>query len=221
MGLQKISFKVPPGLWESFSKQAGSLYLARAPFLNHMISRETMELAADLAGKRLSLRAKRRISGMLKQQGAKSVNIEVEESTAAALNKVVQEGNLVRDAFLCRLIIFLRGSDWLLNYLEVPREIRIGGGREAMPSSPMKALEAVRDNPLYYVRGNVQDTWKCGIYAVRLPESLDWAACYLEDSEVPGTKAFKKEKQEMAEAFELFEQEAFSVATKISKGKRK
>ena len=54
MGLQKISFKVPPGLWESFSKQAGSLFLARAPILNHMISREAIELAADLAGKRLS-----------------------------------------------------------------------------------------------------------------------------------------------------------------------
>ena len=221
MGLQKISFKVPPGLWENFSKQAGSLFLARAPFLNHMISKEAKELAADLAGKRLSLRAKRHISGMLKQQGAKSVNIEVEESTAAALNKVIQEGNLVRDAFLCRMIIFLRGSDWLLNYLEVPLEAQGGGGHEAMPSSPMKALEAVRDDPLYYIRSTVLKSWKCGIYAIRLPDSLDWSACYLEDSEVPGTKAFKKDRQEMAEAFELQEREAFAVAPEISKGKRK
>ena len=186
-----------------------------------MISKETKELASDLAGKRLSLRAKRRISGMLKQQGAKSVNIEVEEATAAALNKVVQECNLVRDAFLCRLIIFLRGSAWLLNYLEVPREVRERGGLEAMPSSPMKALEAVRDDPLFYVRWSVKDNWKCGIYAVRLPESLDWAACYLEDSEVPGTNAFKKDKQKMAEAFDLLEREAFSDALKIRQGKRK
>ena len=111
MALQKISFKVPPGLWESFSSQAGSLFLARAPFLNHMISIETKELEADLKERRLSLRAKRHISGRLKQQGAKSVNIEVEQATAIALNRVVQECNLVRDAFLCRLIIFLRGSD--------------------------------------------------------------------------------------------------------------
>ena len=221
MSLQKISFKVPPGLWESFSKQAGSLFLARAPFLNHMISKEATELATDLAGKQLSLRAKRRISGMLKQQDAKSVNIEVEESTAATLNKVVKKGNLVRDAFLCRMLIFLRGSDWLLNYLEVPREVQPGGGLEAMPSSPMKALEAVRDDPLYYIRNTVQKRWKCGIYAIRLPDTLDWAACYLEDSEVPGTRAFKKEKQEMAEAFEVHEREAFSVAPKINKGKRK
>lgn len=221
MGLQKISFKVPPGLWESFSKQAGSLFLARAPFLNHMISKEVKELSADLQGKKLSLRAKRHISGMLKQQGAKSVNIEVEESTASALNKVVQEGNLVRDAFLCRLIVFLRGSDWLLNYLEVPLSVRVGGGLEAMPSSPMKALEAVRDDPLYYVRVHVRDNWKCGIYAVRLPDSLDWSACHLEDSEVRGTKAFKKEKQEMAEAFELLEREAFVATPKMSKGRRK
>lgn len=221
MALQKISFKVPPGLWENFSKQAGSLFLARAPFLNHMISKEAEELAADLAGKRLSLRAKRHISGMLKQQGAKSVNIEVDESTSAALNKVVQEGNLVRDAFLCRMIIFLRGSDWLLNYLEVPLEVQGGGGLEAMPSSPMKAMEAVRDDPLYYIRSTVLKSWKCGIYAIRLPASLDWSACYLEENEVPGTKAYKKDKQEMAEAFELQEREAFTVAPEISKGKRK
>ena len=43
----------------------------------------------------------------------------------------------------------------------------------------------------------------------------------VEDSEVPGTKPFKKEKQEMAEAFELFEREALSAPPKISKGNRK
>ena len=148
------------------------------------------------------------------------MNIEVEEATAAALNVVVQECNLVRDAFLCRMIIFLRGSDTLLKYLEVPRFARTGGGLEELPSSPMKALEAVRDDPLYYVRNNVRNYWKCGIYAIRLPESLDWAACYLEDTEIPGTKAYKKEKQEMAAAFDIFEHQAFSTP-KVGKGKRK
>jgi hypothetical protein len=219
MTLQKISFKVPPGLWESFGKQASALFLARAPFLNHMIAQEAKELAKDLGGRRLSLRGKRHISGMLKQQGAKSVNIEVEAGTAAMLNTVVQDCNLVRDAFLCRMIIFLRGSDWLLNYLEVPLEVREGGGREGMPTSPMKAMEALRDDPLYYIRVHVQENWNLGIYAVRLPPTLDWAACYLEDSEVPGTKAFKKEKQEMAEAFELLERDAFTPTSKVSNGR--
>ena len=86
-----------------------------------------------------------------------------------------------------------------------------------MPSSPMKALEAVRDDPLYYVRAHVRDSWKVGIYTIRLPESLDWAACYLDDIEVPGTKAFKKEKQEMAAAFDLLEQEAFRATPRAEK----
>ncbi|OGS95676.1 MAG: hypothetical protein A3H31_09850 [Gallionellales bacterium RIFCSPLOWO2_02_FULL_57_47] len=210
MSLQKISFKVPPGLWESFSKQASGLFLNRAPFLNHMIARETGELAEDLSQSHLSLRAKGHIRGALKMQGAKSVNIEVEQSTAKALNEVVSEANLIRDAFFCRLIIFLRSSDALLKYLEIPREAGIfGDNLERMPSSPMRAMEAVRDDPLFYIRHYVKERWGCGIYAVRLPRELDWAACYIEDKEAPGTKAYKDVQRQSAEMFELLEAKAF------------
>ncbi|MCR4304136.1 MAG: hypothetical protein NUV63_07935 [Gallionella sp.] len=210
MALQKISFKVPPGLWESFSKQARGLFLNRAPFLNHMIAREAGELAEDIGQCHLSLRAKRHISGALKKQGAKSVNIEVAQSTAKALNEVVSETNLVRDAFFCRLIIFLRSSDALLKYLEIPREVGMfGDNLERMPSSPMRAMEAVRDDPLFYIRHHVKERWDCGIYAVRLPRELDWTACYIEDKDAPGTKAYKEDQRQSAELFELLEANAF------------
>lgn len=213
MALQKISFKVPPGLWESFSKQASGLFLNRAPFLNHMIAREAGELAEDLGQCQLSLRAKKHISGTLKQQGAKSVNIEVEQSTAKALNEIASKANLVRDAFFCRLIIFLRSSDVLLEYLEVPRDVNgLGGSLEAMPSSPMKAMEAVRDDPLFYIRHHVKERWNCGIYAVRLPRELDWAACYIEDKDAPGTNAYKDDQLQSAALFESLEAEAFKKA---------
>ena len=121
MATTQISFKVPPGLWGSFKQQTDQLFMARAPFLNHMIAKEVPELIADIGSLKLTLRAKRHISGEVKRQRAESVNIEVDKETAASLNDAVKDHNLVRDAFLCRLIIFLRSSDALLNHLEVPR----------------------------------------------------------------------------------------------------
>ena len=218
MALQKISFKVPPGLWESFSRQASGLFLNRAPFLNNMIAREAGELAEDLGQRQLSLRAKKHISNMLQERRAKSVNIEVEQSTARALNEVVREANLVRDAFFCRLIIFLRSTDELLKYLEIPREARtFGNNLEGMPSSPMRAMEVVRDDPLFYIRHYVKERWDCGIYAVRLPSELDWAACYIEDKDAPGTKAYKEDQRQSAELFELLEAKAFEKAPVLNR----
>jgi len=218
MALQKISFKVPPVLWESFSRQASGLFLNRAPFLNYMIAREAVELAEDLGQCQLSLRAKKHISNMLQLQRAKSVNIEVEQSTARALNEVVRGANLVRDAFICRLIIFLRSNDALLKHLEIPREVGIfGDNLERMPSSPMKAMEAVRDDPLFYIRHYIKERWDCGIYAVRLPRELDWAACYIEDKDAPGTKAYKEDQRQSAELFELLEAKAFKKAPVLNR----
>ena len=219
MGLQKISFRVPPGLWQAFALQANQLFLSRAPFLDHMIARETPHLAEDLAGRKLSVAAKRHISGMLKKEGAQtaSVNIEVTRETATALNQIIRDSNIVRDAFICRLIIFLRGSDSLLKNLGVPLEVKtnIHGsghitGLEAMPSSPLKAMEAVRDDPLYYIREHVTNNWGTGIYTVQLPRALDWAACFIEDKDVPGTEAYKVDQRLSAEMFALLERDAFA-----------
>lgn len=202
MALQKISFKVPQKLWKSFATQANNLFLNRAPFLNHMIASETQILDTDLAGKVLTLRAKRHISGKLKLQGAASVNIEVQKSTAERLNTVVRKHNLVRDAFLCRLLIFLRGDDSLLDHLEVPRDLedwRFPSNLVQMPTSPMKAMEAVRDDPFYSIRHHPSVEQEGGIYMVQLPRKLDWAACYLDDIAVPGTKAFKDDQRRSAD----------------------
>ena len=210
MAKQKISFKIPPKLWENFKAQTDSLFLSRAPFLDHMLSKELPELRRDLGERELSLRAKRYIAGELKRQGAKSVNIEVAVETARALDDAVEAHNLVRDAFICRLIIFLRGSDALLNHLDVPLTIgtrMAGGSVEQMPTSPLKAFEAVRDDPLFYARVGVRHTFGLGIYDVPLPPAWDWATCWIDDAHVPGTPAYKLEREEAAAMFEKEEKE--------------
>lgn len=194
-----ISFKVPSKLWNAFKKQTDGLFLSRAPFLNYMVKNELPNLRQDLVGLKLSTAAKRYIMGELGRKDLVSVNIEVEPETANLLRATMKEHNLVRDAFICRLIVFLRCTDGLLEWLEVPkttRACRHGGYLEDMPASPLGAMEAVRDDPLYYVRNHVEDIHKCGIHRVPLMRGAEWAACYLEDELVPSTRAFKKQQRD-------------------------
>lgn len=212
-----ISFNVPPRLWEDFKAQTDGLFLSRAPFLDYMVSRELQELRSELKGLKLSLRAKRHIAGAMKRMGPVSVNIEVAGETADALRGAIRDHNLVRDAFMSRLIIFLRSTDALLKHLEVPLVATSKGSGaylEEMPSSPLKAMEAVRDDPLFYVRSHVEANWHCGIYRVPLPRSVDWAACYLADEEVPGTAAHRRQKKLDDEMFALLSDDAPKQSTR-------
>lgn len=192
--MPKISFKVPPRLWDPFRDQTNALFLSMAPFLNYMVKRELPNLRRDLEGLRLSTRAKRYISGLLKKNGALSRNIDVEPETADALGAAVADHNLVRDAFMCRLIILLRSPDAFLEHLDIPLKATskgFGGHLEEMPASPLLAMEAVRDDPLFYIRNHLEANSQVGLYRVRLP-SLDWAACFLDDEDVPGTSAYRR-----------------------------
>jgi hypothetical protein len=190
-----ISFNVPPKLWEAFKKQTDELFLSRAPFLDYMIASELPHLRADLQGVRLTLLAKRYIAGKMKKTGPVSVNIEVRSETAEALRQATKAHNLVRDAFMSRLLIFLRSNDSLLKRLGVPLTVNGGGtlgSLPEMPASPLKAMEEVRDDPLFYVRSHVESTHGVGIYRLRLDSQLDWAACYLPDEEIEGTPKHRR-----------------------------
>lgn len=193
-----ISFNVPPKLWAAFKAQTDGLFLSRAPFLDYMVANELPHLSTELGGLNLSLRAKRYIAGAMKKQGPISVNIEVQPATAEALREAAQAHNLVRDAFMARLLIFLRSTDAFLKYLEVPRIATSRGTNaslEEMPASPLKAMEAVRDDPLFYVRFHVEAVHEVGIYRVSLPRQLDWAACYIADEDIPGTSAYRRQQK--------------------------
>lgn len=190
-----ISFRVPPSLWGAFKQQTDRLFLTRAQFLDHMIGIELPHLRNELEGIKLPSRTKRYISGRLKYQSPVSVNIEVRAETADALRDAVDAHNIVRDAFMCRLVIFLRCTKGLRDLLDIPDSIgdqASPSGLQSMPTSPLLAMEAVRDDPLFYVREHLLHTHGQGIYMVDLPKELDWAACHLPGERVPGTGAFNK-----------------------------
>jgi hypothetical protein len=201
-----ISFRVPPTLWMKFKAQTDALFLSRAPFLDYMVKSELMHLSEELGERRLSLRAKRHIAGELKRTGPVSVNIEVAPETAEALRAAVKKHNLVRDAFMCRLILFLRSTDGLLNLLDIPtyaHDRGLKGILEEMPASPLRAMEAVRDDPLFYIRSHLMESRGTGIYGVELPPELEWAACYLDDERVPGTTRHRRKEKLWASFLEM------------------
>ena len=189
MNNTKITAKIHPDLWGKFSEQCDALFLKKGQFLDHMIRRETLHLSPDLEGKRLSNKARQFIAGELKRCDPVTVNIEVSKDTAEALNKVVAEHNIVRDAFINRLIVFIRGTDALLNHIGIADRLdnHQFRGFEGLPTSPLKAMEEVQADPLYYIREQLLLDGGEGVYLIALNTKHYWTDCYLPDRLVPGT----------------------------------
>lgn len=213
----KMTVKVHGLRMERFNQQVHSLHLVRDAFLDSMIHSETPRLAEDLAGKRQSPAARLHIARSLKRMGTVQVNLKVRKSTVEALDKVVAETNMVRDAFINRLILFLQSSDWLLKYLELPHAVTGSAFRssvEPMPTGPLNAIHALYADPLYYLRVAIEERYDTGLYLVALPPKLVGFSCYLEDKDVPGTASYaeiQRKAEELLRELDDFEKDAFAA----------
>ena len=176
-----------------------------------------------MEGKVLSSKARRYISGELKRMGTAQINIVVDKSVVEELNAIVAKSNMVRDAFFNRLILFLRSSDQLLSYLDLPKSIvnlendLFGSVTliEPFPSSPMRAISAVMSDPFYYLNFACEELLKTSIYLIHLPKKFVGFSCYLDDSWVPGTKENANLLSDFDDQLGALENEAFqkSVVT--------
>ena len=218
----KITVKIHTPLLASFNRDIDRLFIKRDAFLNQVLAVETQYLAEELAGKRLSPKAKRFIAGELKRLGTTTVNIVVDQEVADELNAAVEQTNIVRDAFINRLLWLLRGGESLLEYLDLPKFIN-GSEFErfvpdAMPTAPLQAMHAVQSDPLHYLRTGSEERHDCGLYALDLPRQLWGFACWLDDFVVPGTATYLNPNKLLEELMSM-ESEAFEnfVPTKIEK----
>jgi hypothetical protein len=213
MNQTKITVKICNRLLRAFNQDIDRLFLKRDAFLNQMIATETEYLAQDLAGKRLSSRAKRHIAGELKRLGTTPVNVVVDKEVANALNAVVNETNIVRDAFINRMLWLLRGGEAMLDGLNLPKFINASEFEsftpEAMPTAPLKAMRAFQLDPLHYLRVGCEDRHDTGLYLLDLPPKLTGFACWLDDFLVPGTASYLDAATLLAE-MDAMEAEAFS-----------
>ncbi|MDF1832462.1 MAG: hypothetical protein P1U52_08905 [Porticoccaceae bacterium] len=197
MDTTKITVKILDKLLSKFNEAINSSFIKKDAFLNYIIESETKELATELDGFILSGEARRYISGALKKEGTRTVNITVNKSTAEALNTVVSKTNISRDAFINRLIYFLLGTPKLLKTLELPRHTNHPalGSAEDMETSPLPAIASIMKNPLFYLRIAHNEIHGCGLYSSGQPiaPNLHGLCCNIDDIHVPGTKTYRKE----------------------------
>lgn len=221
MAKTKVTVKMHEKLFESFEKQIDALHIKRDAFLDSVIQQEMKFLEEELGGRRQSPAARQYIAGELKRLGTRKVNIQIEQSTADKLNRIVREGNLVRDAFVNRLVMFLRSTPMVLKALGLPSHItgsEYDDYVEPMPTSPLAAIQVVQSDPLYYIRAAIQERHQVGLYELLMPEKLIGFSCYLDDNLVPGTKAYLDAQEFTDMFFSLGEETSGNSDTHDKKG---
>jgi hypothetical protein len=122
--------------------------------------------------------------------------------TADALDKVVAEANMVRDAFINRLIMFVRSSAFLP---EVPRApgIRHGIGirvdRAADADEPTQSHGGDPCRSAVLPSRSSEERHETGLYLLDMPPQLVGFSCYLDDALVPGTERYEEAQREVEE----------------------
>ena len=219
--MTKMTVKFHGPMWDSFDTKIRRLPVKRNPFLNQVIKKETPRLARAMVGKKLSSKANRWISVQLNSMDIKTVSIDVEKDVAHNLNNTIAETHMVRDAFLNRLVAFLRSSDSLLDYFQIPRteDGSIGktyGSDLDKPTSPLTTLETTFDDPLWYLHEAIREVHAESLYLLDFPSpKLDGFACWLSDAQVPGTRESRRQQREVEDIMKslgVFEAEAFAPA---------
>lgn len=201
----KITIKVYEPLINALNKSLNSNFIKRDSFLNHMIKLETPRLEHDMKDLKLSNQARRYISGELKRLGTKTLNVVVDKDTSESLKKVISETNIVRDSFINRLILMLLSPEDLLQHLEIPTVVTddLYFGYDGISTRPLKGINTILEDPLFYLRTAIEYTSYKGIYTLSLPNKLTGMSCYLENRDIPGTKEFLEHRTEMEDVAEM------------------
>ena len=159
------------------------------------------------------------ISRQIKRLELKTINVVVEKEVSEELKKIINQTNMVRDAFANRLILFLLSPDQLLKHFELPFETNDYSlsSSEGMPTSPLKGIEAILYDPFYYLRTAYEVEYGEGFYLSGLQglnEKLIGLSCYLSDKYVPGTAEYETEDEGMRFLLDLFSDDKTTVQEK-------
>jgi len=175
--------------------------------LNCLIKAEIPHIKSELAGKKLSEKAKKYITQKLKDmdKGTHTVSVLLEADVNAELNELVTEANLNRDSLINRLMYFFLMTDSLRSRLGIPSHAVINNGfgmeRGAIvfdePSiSPLAWLKEVFSDPLVHLRRALMESYEC-MYLIQLPERFVGLTCYADYENLPGTDEYKRLEEEL------------------------
>ncbi|MBE0472503.1 MAG: hypothetical protein IBX55_23720 [Methyloprofundus sp.] len=173
---KKVSFRVVKTLHDEFSKKLIHLSLKRDSFLNQVLKNEITRMGQELQGTRLSDSFKRVTSSKLAANELVLVNVVLQEQVADQLNILVKHHNLVRDAFINRIIFFLLCKDGFMRRMEVPSYVEgdaLNNYSNAIPVAPFDLLEITLSDPLFFIRQYL----KSGLYNFNFLEDGDAYSC--------------------------------------------
>lgn len=198
----KISFTHYGKLWDQLNLKIESLFLRRDQFLDHIISTQLADLRTQMRGKVLSEAGREYIRRKVEETARKfalperptTMSLVLRQSTIDLMNKLCEEHNIVRDALLNRIALFLLSPDaFLKRELDIESRLSIGGtsGDSSLPASPLEALKEVMSTSMYFLTCEIVDgDLGTGIYDVMLSEAFHGFECYLPEEQVPGTDAY-------------------------------
>lgn len=148
-------------LFSLFSNKLDGCFIKRDAFLNHVISVELDNLKKGLKGRKNSVHAKKHIASNLSELGTKTINVVVDKQVAKDLNSIVKEHNLVRDAFINRLLLLLSFPDNIISYMFDVRLVQVVErfnpehnyvDMDPPPRTFIDALEFIQSSPNRYIQ---------------------------------------------------------------------
>lgn len=206
MDKQKVSFQISKAILWKFNEEVRQLPLARDQLLNCLIRAEIPHIAEELAGKKLSDKARKFITQRLKDmdKGTQAVSVLVDSEVVARLNDLVAETNINRDSFINRLMYFFLMTDGLRSRLGIRSHVvddnDVDGRTDAItfdepPVSPLAWLKDVFSAPLVHLRNVLMEEYG-SVYLIPLPERFVGLTCYAEYQDLPGTDEYKRLEEE-------------------------
>lgn len=173
---KKVSFRIAKNLHDEFSQKLNRLSLKRDSFLNRVLEREIARLELELKGTRLSDSFKRVTSSKLAVKDLIMVNVVLQEHVVDELNRVVEQHNLVRDAFINRVILFLLCTDGFMRLMNIPSYVEgdvLNKYSNAIPVTPFDLLEITLSDPLFFIHEYLQT----GLYNFNFYNDGDAYSC--------------------------------------------
>lgn len=207
MATTKITIKLVDQLNTMLNRQLDACFMKRDKFIAHLISTQLSDLGQALDGRKLSPKARKYIFDHLKRAGTKTVNLVVEQGLADRLNELVEKHNLMRDAVLNRIIFFAVASTDFYRKAQVPVSIESVTNQSSylltLSTSTLDAVQELLSDPLFYVKEAFEIAHDENIFTYDFSHmKFDGLnplcfSCFLDESSVPGTKAYKEQQSQI------------------------
>lgn len=201
METKRTTFKVWAPLAKSLEQKMEQAFLRRDSFLNNLISQE-LNVLLEEAKNGNSIEASAYIQSMLKQMELTTVSMSLDLSLIERLNEICSSKNIIRDAFINRLILYavatpqlidciffedaswrnrvLRESYHFIDEIEIFEPIYV-------PRQPFENLRTA------LLSENLDQNFYTRVFREGFPSqktNLSGFNCFMSDAEVPDSKTY-------------------------------